>query len=68
MEDLKRYCPHHDVHAGGVEPSWWEHDARGIPLAKVCAKCRDAKLGIYRRDVLVDPNYTADEPIEPDDY
>ena len=44
--------------------SWWENDARGIPLARVCPKCRQAKLAPYRKDVLRDPHYWADEPIE----
>lgn len=46
--------------------SWWEHDARGIPLCRVCSSCRAAKLAKYRPDVLADPNYWADEPIEAD--
>lgn len=50
------------------EESWWEHDARGIPLARVCDKCRKAKLAKYRPDVLTDSNYWADEPIESDGY
>lgn len=24
--------------------AWWEHDARGMPLARVCVKCKDEKL------------------------
>lgn len=27
--------------------SWWEHDGRGIPLARVCAKCQEAVLSKY---------------------
>lgn len=50
------------------EESWWEHDARGIPLARVCEKCRKAKLAKYRPDVLTDSNYWAYEPIESDGY
>jgi hypothetical protein len=50
------------------DESWWEYDARGIPLCRVCDKCRDAQLRRYRRDVLVNSNYEADEPIEPEDY
>jgi cytochrome c1 len=46
--------------------SWWEKDARGIPLCRVCYECRKAKLARYRRDVLTDPNYWADEQIEED--
>lgn len=51
------------MHAKG-DGSWWEHDARGIPLARVCEKCREQKLSGYRREVLTNPNYEADEPIE----
>lgn len=45
----------------------WKLDARGIPLAKVCPKCENDKLKGFRHDVLTNPNYKADEPIEPDD-
>jgi hypothetical protein len=54
----KQYCMHHD------EESWWEYDARGIPLCKVCELCRDAKLSAYRGDVLTNPSYYSDAPIE----
>jgi hypothetical protein len=47
----------------GLE-SWWANDARGIPLARVCAKCKRAKLAKYRPEVLRNPNYWADEAIE----
>lgn len=54
-----RLCP-----CGSGKESWWENDARGIPLARVCVKCKKTKLSTYRRDVLVNPNYSADEAIE----
>lgn len=44
--------------------SSWEHDARGIPLARCCARCRKEKLSKFRSDVLTDSDYWADEPIE----
>lgn len=47
-----------------LDGSWWENDARGIPLARVCGKCRKEKLSKYRPEVLKDSNYSADEPIE----
>lgn len=50
----------------GLE-SWWEYDARGIPLCRVCDKCRDERLRQYRPEVLSDGNYECDEPIEPED-
>jgi hypothetical protein len=46
--------------------SWWENDARGLPLARVCPKCRRERLSVYRPDVLTDSNYWTDEPVEPD--
>jgi hypothetical protein len=52
-------------HAG---PTWWEHDAQGIPLAKVCDRCVEAKLSKYRPEILT--GYTQDdvqEPIEPEE-
>lgn len=54
-----RNCTHKGEH------SWWEYDARGIPLCRVCARCRATKLATYRPEVL--QGYTqedVDEPIE----
>jgi hypothetical protein len=53
--------PH--VHAAYT---WWEQDARGIPLCKVCDDCVDEKLSKYRPEVLTSAAYWADEEIEPD--
>lgn len=58
IDDL-RYCQHEG------EYSWWEHDAQGIPLARVCDRCIAAKLAGYRPEIL--SGYTqadVDEPIE----
>lgn len=59
---MKDSCKMHTKHDG----SWWENDARGIPLARVCDKCRREKLAGYRPDVLIDSQYWADEAIEED--
>lgn len=59
-EDLK----HHDCREAG-EYSWWEYDAQGIPLCRVCDKCKKAKLSRYRPCIL--SGYTqadVDEPID----
>jgi hypothetical protein len=53
-------CSFHNKYDG----SFWVNDARGIPLARVCAKCADKKLAKYRKDVITNPNYSADENIE----
>jgi hypothetical protein len=43
-------------------------DARGIFLTYACEKCWPEKRKQYRPEALEDPNYWADEPIEPEDY
>lgn len=47
--------------------TWWEYDARGIELCKVCSVCRSQELAKYRPEVLRNRNYPADESIEPDE-
>lgn len=54
-----RECP-----CGSGRSSWWESDARGIPLALVCPKCRAERLAKFRPEVLTDSQYVTDEPIE----
>jgi hypothetical protein len=44
-----------------------QYDARGIFLCYTCIKCEDKKISQYRNDVLSNPNYWADEDIEPDE-
>jgi hypothetical protein len=61
--DELRYHMH-----GPEDDSWWEYDARGIPLAKVCEECVKVKLAGFRPEVLTDSNYEANEEIEPDDW
>lgn len=51
----------------GLEPDH-HYDARGIFLCRACPKCRKERLGRYRRDVLTNSNYLADEAIESEDY
>ena len=41
-----------------------EYDARDIYLCRACPKCRRGKLSRYRADVLTNPRYEADEPID----
>jgi hypothetical protein len=49
---------------GSGHPSHWQHDARGIVLCRTCIVCHQRQMAKYRKDVLTDPNYWADEPIE----
>lgn len=56
-------CTHLD--ASGHDVSWWENDAQGIPLCKVCDRCRAAKLAKYRPEILSGyAQADVDEPIE----
>lgn len=48
--------------------TWWEYDARGIPLCKVCKSCMEEALNGYRQEVLTNPSYEADEPIESEEW
>jgi hypothetical protein len=57
-----RLCP-----CGSGKESKWQFDARGIELCRTCENCHDKQMSKYRKDVLEDPNYWADEPIEPED-
>lgn len=56
-----RPCP-----CGSGKGSYWQHDARGIPLFRTCDDCHDTKMEGVRPDVLTDSNYWADEPIDGD--
>lgn len=62
MNNRPHVCQNDEL---STEYSWWEHDAQGIPLARVCDRCRNEKLGRYRPEIL--SGYTqadVDEPIE----
>jgi hypothetical protein len=62
MSDLLRNHPHTKT-----DGSWWEHDAQGIPLCRVCDGCRAVKLSRYRPEILTGYSQAdVDEPIEPD--
>lgn len=56
-----RPCP-----CGSGLPSYVESDARGIPLGRMCNGCREKKLKEFRPEVLTNPNYSHDEPIDED--
>ena len=55
---------------GGIpstEPSWWAHDAQGIPLCRVCDRCEREKLSVYRPEILAGyDQLDVDEPIDAD--
>lgn len=63
IKNITEECRQHTKYDG----SWWENDARGIPLARVCDKCRGAKLAKYRPEILSGYDQSdVDEPIEED--
>jgi len=58
---MKAQCRKHTRDDG----SWWEYDARGIPLCRVCDDCIEERLSTYRPEIL--SGYTqadVDESIE----
>jgi hypothetical protein len=60
----------HECLGGNIstEPSWWESDAQGIPLCRVCDRCRREKLSHYRPEILSGYGQgDVDEPIEPEE-
>ncbi len=59
MNTSIRECP-----CGSGEMSRDLHDARGLFLARVCGSCLEARLNSYRPDVLTDPSYEHDEPLD----
>ena len=56
-----------NCNCGSGQESWWENDAQGIPLERVCAECIDEKMKKYRPCILNGYDQSdVDEPIEPD--
>lgn len=56
-----------NCNCGSGKPSWWEVDARNIPLDRVCEDCIEKKLAKYRPEVLTDSQYdTYGEQVDED--
>ncbi len=36
---------------GSGEDSWWEYDGRGIPMARVCSRCEEERMGAFRPEI-----------------
>ena len=51
---------------GSGKPKSAQYDARGIFLTYTCENCHHAKMAQFRPDVLTDPSYWTDEPIDDD--
>jgi hypothetical protein len=49
---------------GSGKPKSAQYDARGIFLTYTCDDCHDRKMTEFRPDVLTDPGYWTDEPID----
>ena len=64
MANFKDHPPLRPCHCGSGLEREARFDARGIFLTYVCEKCVEEKLGRYRPEVLTDPNYYTEEPIE----
>lgn len=59
---MTRPCP-----CGSGKDRYELRDARGISCGYVCEDCEATKRAGYRPEIFTDPNYDADEPIEPED-
>ena len=65
-QELSREELKHHPHTKD-DGSWWEYDAQGLPLCRVCDECRKAKLSRYRSEILTGYNQSdVDEPIDPE--
>jgi hypothetical protein len=51
---------------GSGKPRSPQYDARGIFLTYTCEDCHARKMAEFRPDVLTDPSYWTDEPIDDD--
>lgn len=51
---------------GSGLPREEQRDARGIFLTFTCEACHDRRMAGFRPEVLTDPRYEADEPIDAD--
>jgi hypothetical protein len=56
----------HACSCGSGKPKSAQYDARGIFLTNTCEDCHDRKMAEFRPDVLTDPDYWTDEPIDED--
>ncbi len=62
-ENVNRPC-----NCGSGLESHWVNDGQGIPLARVCNKCKQEKLKKFRPEILKPYSQDdVDEPIEPDE-
>jgi hypothetical protein len=57
----RRPCP-----CGSGKLSTWQFDARRIALCRTCDDCHDTRMAMYRPEVLNNPSYWCDEPIDED--
>jgi DNA-directed RNA polymerase subunit RPC12/RpoP len=62
------FIPTTKCNCGSGKESWWEADAKGIPLARVCEDCREKVLSKYRPEILTGYSQAdVDEPLEPEE-
>ena len=66
MTRIPKQCPPSPCSCGSGKPKSAQYDARGIFLTYTCEDCHDRKMAGYRPDVLTDPGYWTDEPIDED--
>jgi hypothetical protein len=66
MTAIPEQCSQKPCSCGSGKRRPPQFDARGIFLTYTCDDCHDRKMAGYRPDVLTDPFYWNDEPIDDD--
>ena len=56
-----------ECHCGSGLERYALEDARGIFCTYVCEKCEGEKQRTYRPEIFTNPQYWADEQIEPEE-
>ena len=69
LEGVKDVIRENDLcRCGSGKEKYPLEDARGIHCCYVCEDCEKEKRSKYRVEVMEEPDYYADEPIEPEEW
>ena len=63
----ERHAGFQECPCGSNQVSQRLFDARGIYCCRICPSCEKQARARYRLDVLTNPNYDCNEPIEPEE-
>ena len=66
VADIPKQCRSKKCSCGSGKPKSPQYDACSIFLTHTCEDCHDRKMAEFRPDILTDPDYWTDEPIDDD--